>query len=433
MIGFAGLSHLGIVSSVAAASKGFEVVAYDADPALVRGLEEGRLPVVEPQLPELVAEHRSRLRWTASVAELSGCDLIYASRDVPIDAQNRSDLTPIRDLFAEIVAIAAPQATFVVLSQVPPGFTRALRAELGAKRRPLALCYQVETLVFGRAVERATRPERFIVGCEDPAAPLPPPLDAFLVSFGCPVLKMRYESAELAKIAINMFLVSSVSTTNMLSEVCEAVGADWSEIAPALRLDRRIGQHAYLTPGLGIAGGNLERDLMTIMALASESGADAGLVDAWLTNSRHRRDWVLRKLYAEVTSRVAEPVVSVWGLAYKENTASIKNSPALGLIESLRGVTVKAYDPAVPLDAARSSLLTRAASPLDACRGADALAVMTPWPEFKAVGLDRVHDVMRGRLILDPFGVLDGRRGEELGLTYFRLGASRAADEVPVW
>ena len=166
-----------------------------------------------------------------------------------------------------------PDAVMVVLSQVPPGYTRALGV-----LPPQRLYYQVETLVFGQAVERATKPERTIVGCADPAAPLNPRFRAVLDAFGCPILPMRYESAELAKISINCCLVASVTVGNTLAELCEQIGADWSEIAPALKLDRRIGPYAYLTPGLGIAGGNLERDLATVQRLSDAHGTEAGLI-----------------------------------------------------------------------------------------------------------------------------------------------------------
>ena len=168
------------------------------------------------------------------------------------------------------LANTRPDAVVVVLSQVPPGYTRA-RQQPGR-----LLYYQVETLIFGRAVERAVGPERFIVGCADPAKPLPAAMSAFLQSFGCPILPMRFESAELCKIAINCCLVSSISVANTLAELCEGIGADWSEIVPALKLDRRIGAYAYLAPGLGIAGGNLERDLATVVRLADGIGSDAG-------------------------------------------------------------------------------------------------------------------------------------------------------------
>jgi UDPglucose 6-dehydrogenase len=297
-----------------------------------------------------------------------------------------------------------------------------LQRVMDAKR--LQLFYQVETLIFGRAVERALHPERCMIGCADPAAPLPPAYHALLHGFGCPILPMRLESAELAKIAINIFLTSSVTATNMLAELCENIGADWAEIVPALRLDRRIGPHAYLSPGLGIAGGNLERDLVTVQDLAARHGTDARLIDAFRGNSVYRRDQVLRCLHAHLPA-TGTPVVAVWGLAYKPNTYSIKNSPAVAFIASLPGLNVRAYDPQVRLpDGIPGVNFRQTASAADACEGADALIVMTPWDEFARIDLADVKTRLRGRLVIDPFGCIDATQARALGLAYHRLGSS---------
>src|SRR6266542_3364063 len=211
----------------------------------------------------------------------------------------------------------------------------------------------------------------------DPQAPLPAALAALLGEFGCPVLPMRYESAELAKIAINMCLVASIATANTLAELCERIGADWGEIAPALRLDRRIGPHAYLAPGLGIAGGNLERDLHTVCRLADAHGTDAGVVRAWLANSEHRRDWALRQVHERVIPLAPTPTLAVLGLAYKEDTASTKNSPSLALLADLAPFVVRVYDPAVRARPECHPRLVSTASALEACTGAHALLIMT--------------------------------------------------------
>jgi len=264
VVGFAGLTHLGLVSALALASKGFRVVGYDGDAARVRDIAAGRLPVVEPGLDELARGCAQRISFSSQVKDLGACDLVYISTDVPTDDRGESDLSGISASIGQVIASLSPRALLVVLCQVPPGFTRAL--PLPSER----LFYQVETLVFGRAVERATRPERYIVGCADPAKPLPEAFAAVLGAFGCPILPMRYESAELAKIAINCCLVASVTIANTLAELSERIGADWREIVPALKLDARIGQGAYLAPGLGIAGGNLERDLDHRAAIAGD-------------------------------------------------------------------------------------------------------------------------------------------------------------------
>ena len=159
---------------------------------------------------------------------------------------------------------------------------------------------------------------------------------------------MRFESAELTKIAINCCLVSSISVANTLAELCEGIGAVWSEIAPALKLDRRIGPHAYLSPGLGIAGGNLERDLATVIRMSEDVGSDAGVVRAWIANSRHRRDWAARTIKRVLLDKTPEATVAVWGLAYKENTDSVKNSPSLATLRQLPARAAGAARPRRP-------------------------------------------------------------------------------------
>lgn len=415
-VGFAGLTHLGIVSSAGAAAAGATVIACDHDLTLVAALKQGELPVHEPGLAELVKEHGARLSYTATAADLGRCDLVYICPDVPTDDKGNSDLAALQPLIEDVAAASRKDAVLVILSQVPPGFTR----KNAPKDRQVY--YQVETLIFGAAVERTTKPERFIVGCADPAQPLAPALARYLGLYGCPVLPMRYESAELAKITINMFLVSSVSTTNTVAELCEKVGADWAEIAPAMKLDRRIGPHAYLAPGLGIAGGNLERDLTTVQQLAEQHGTDAGVVAAWRSNSQRRRDWVLMKLEELVLKRQPDARLGLLGLAYKQDTKSTKNSPALALLKALPKLKIRAFDPQVAADPAFHAGLEGAADALDACAGADALIVMTPWPDFRTLDPAAIAEQLRGKLVIDPYGVLDAAGCKRAGLSQHVLG-----------
>jgi UDPglucose 6-dehydrogenase len=293
MIGFVGLSHLGINYSLATAAKGFDILCFHPSEVEIAEFARGRFSIHEPGLQELFDSSKQRVRYTAEASDLSQCELVFVTLDIHTDEQNISRTEPLLALIDSIAPHLKAGATLVLLSQVSPGFSRMLHERLARSSAIGQVIYQVETLIFGRAVERALYPERYIVGVADLSQPLPPLLQRWHLSFGCPVLVMRFESAELAKIAINFFLVSSVTTTNTLAEVCEHVGADWSEIAPALRLDARIGPKAYLKPGLGIAGGNLERDLRTVQALASLHLLDVGVVTAWQSNSDHRWDWVL--------------------------------------------------------------------------------------------------------------------------------------------
>jgi UDPglucose 6-dehydrogenase len=418
VVGFAGLTHLGLVSAIATASKGFRVIGYDADRGRVADIRAGRLPVVEPGLDNLARDNAARLSYTDRPGDLGACDIVYIASDVPTDDRGQSDLTGISALISEVIPALGPEAVLCVLCQVPPGFTRALPFD------PARLYYQVETLVFGRAVERATQPERFIVGSADPARPLPAPYAALLGAFGCPILPMRYESAELAKIAINCCLVASVSVANTLADLSERIGADWHEIAPALRLDRRIGAYSYLAPGLGIAGGNLERDLATVLHLSATTGSEASVIAAFLANSAARRDWVLRLIHREVLARKANPTFAILGLAYKENTHSTKNSPSLGLIEHLHPWPIRVYDPIVPASAAPHPMVTGATDAIEAAEGSDAVLIMTPWPQFRSLAPAELAAVMAGRVIVDPFRVLEPAAARAAALLYFTLGAS---------
>jgi UDPglucose 6-dehydrogenase len=418
VVGFAGMTHLGLVSAAAVAGRGFEVVCFDADGAVIDRLARQDWPVLEPGLDELIRGNGARQRFTSARGELKACDVVYVAPDVPTDDRGNSDVSGLSALIRDVAAAMQPDAVMVVLSQVPPGYTRAL-----AVRPPGQIYYQVETLVFGQAVERATKPERTIVGCADPAAALDARFRAVLDAFGCPILPMRYESAELAKISINCCLVASVTVGNTLAELCEQTGADWSEIAPALKLDRRIGAYAYLAPGLGIAGGNLERDLATVQRLSQVHGTEAGVVAAWLRNSHYRRDWPLRQLQSRVLSRIADPVIGMLGVTYKENTHSIKNSPAVALIRELATCRLAVFDPAVRASAAWHSRMTLADDALGACEGADALVIMTPWPQFRALAPGAIAGRLRGRVVVDPFSVLDRAAAAAAGLEHVVLGA----------
>jgi UDPglucose 6-dehydrogenase len=421
MIGFIGLSHLGLNYSLATAAKGFDVVAYDADRELTRQCAAGECPLDEPGYNELFAPHRARIRYTSEQSALAMCELVFYSLDVPTNERNESDISPLTALIRATAPHLSSGTTAVVLSQVAPGYMRQLKTKL----RDLSSAefyYQVETLIFGRAVERAMQPERFIVGADDPARPLPTPLQAWHAAFACPVLVMRLESAELAKIAINFFLVSTVTTANTLAEICEAIGADWNEIAPALRLDKRIGPHAYVTPGLGIAGGNLERDLVTVQSLASRHGTEAGIVKAWQCNSTHRRNWAIRQLQRAFPDQENPPVLAVWGLAYKADTHSTKNSPSLELIRAFPSHSIRAHDPVAKIDAAEFPQVTICSSPLEAAEGADALLVMTPWSSYGSLPLTELRNLLRGRVVIDPYAILNEAECRALGFEYHRLG-----------
>lgn len=421
-IGCVGMTHLGLIYTTAFAAKGFKLIAYDTNEDLIVQLQKFDLSVNEPDLLNLLITNNNNIIFTSDVNQLKACDLVFIACDVPTDSMGMSDLTMIQDLIHQTLPNLSAKTCLIILSQVYPGFTRAL---------PFAhdrLFYQVETLIFGCALERALKPERYIVGTDDPNRQLPALYLELLQAFNCPILNMRYESAELAKIAINMYLISSVTTTNMLSEICCQVGADWEEIIPALRLDKRIGQHAYLTPGLGIAGGNLERDLQTILQIGQRNDIEMAVARAWCVDSLYRRDWVLRCI-KHILTTISNPTICILGLAYKANTNSIKNSPALNLIQQVTtqyNLKIHVHDPIVEYQPALANV-TQYQNINDALHTSDVLIIMTSWEHYRALHIQELKNLMHGNTIIDPYRVLSSHAMYALEFNYFSLNRAQDA------
>lgn len=430
--GFLGLSHLGIVMSAAWASRVGPALAVDPDARTTERLRARDLPIHEPGLPELIDDSADCLRYSSDLAELAECPFVVITRDVPTDDDNRADLAPVRDLVRAALPHLRQEVTLALMSQVPPGFTRQLASEIRLARPDLRfqLFYWVETLIFGDAVRRGLEPERFILGCERPEIGLPELLREGLEAFDCPVLPMSYESAELTKMAINLYLVGSVTYANMLADLCEAVGADWSEMVPALKLDRRIGPAAYLRPSLGVAGGNLERDLITLKRLGCAHHAETPYLDALIQSNEHRFQWVERQLDCHVYSRISQPRLAIWGLTYKKDTCSTKNSPALRLIDSARRrAWIQGWDPVIgPNDL--QCPIELAASRDDALFEADALIIMADWDAFSVVDFDTLRARMRRPVIIDCAGALAHRRPEMTGIDYVTMGVGISPSRV---
>jgi UDPglucose 6-dehydrogenase len=319
------------------------------------------------------------------------------------------------------------------MSQVPAGFTRRVAQRIKQARPELefTLYYWMETLVFGDAVNRFLHPERLIIGCPDPEAPLDGRFEMALRRLECPIFRMRFESAELTKTAVNCYLAAAVTYANTLADLCEGVGADWAEMEAALRLDARIGTKAYIKPGLGIAGGNLERDLTTLQELSYQAGVDRSFLDALVGHNQRRYHWLLRQLQGRLLGHVESPVIAMWGLTYKKDTHSTKNSIAMRLLVDLGGAAeFHAWDPAVGVEGRDG---TDQYSVLD---GADALLIMNDWDVFAAADVAEIARRLRGRLVIDCPGVLRERAAELGGLDYVVMGRSAedaaGAGDAPV-
>lgn len=415
-IGFVGMTHLGLVTSIAASNRGHNVVCFDQDNSLITKLNEKDLPINEPYLDKALNKNFNKIQFTSEVGNLDNASIVYVCPDIKTNNQGTSDLSEIKSLLEYIIKNTQKSTVIVILSQVNPGFTREYKNKFKNRK----IYYQVETLVFGIAFQRSMFPERFIVGCDDPNY-LDKNLKKYLKSYDCPILKMRYESAELAKISINMFLVSSVTTSNMLAEICESIGADWDEIIPSLRLDKRIGEYAYLKPGLGISGGNLERDLASIKKISVSNNTDARLITSWTFNSKYRKAWpynILKKENIKLNSQIG-----ILGLSYKENTHSVKNSPSIFTIKLLSKYNLKVYDPVVNWDTKWHKNTFVCKQKEDVLEKIDVLMILTPWPEFyDKKFLNKILKNLKNKLIIDPYNIIYDLIKDKKDIKIYTLG-----------
>lgn len=393
-IGFVGMTHLGLIYSLASAYKNFKTFAYEDDPNLINSLRKKQFPIKEPELIKTFEKCKKYLNFTYNAKDLKSCNIVFFSYDVPTDNSGKSNLSFIEKKIDETISKLNKKAIFVILCQVTPGFTRKVNWPTDQK------FYQVETLVFGEAIKRAIFPERIIVGCE--SKKITKSYENFLKSFNCPILKMNYESAELTKISINICLISNISVANTLSEICEKIGANWNDIIPALKMDKRIGEYSYLKPGLGIAGGNLERDLKNIQNISQKKNIHGKIIDAFSSNSQYYSKWVYRKI-KEVKCKSKR--IAIWGITYKENTHSYKNSPSLKNIKLLNDYNINLYDPVVKLNDLKLTS-KNFINMYDCLVNCEILIIFTPWKEFKDIDIEKFKKSFRGNLILDPYNTL---------------------------
>jgi UDPglucose 6-dehydrogenase len=400
IIGFIGLSHLGLVYAIAAANRGFEVVAYDFEASMVMSLRKEEWPVEEPGLFDAFHIAKSKILFTNSVDDLHNCHIIYVSQDVKTNSQGLSDLKLIEELTSIAVSIKGICQAKVILSQVPLGFTRRIQ-----RQDNIPWFYQVETLVFGEAISRAINPDRIMIGCQRRNQKLVSTLEEYLFAFNCQILPMKYESAELAKMSINAYLAATISTTNQLSQIALQNGADWADIETALRLDNRIGQHAYVKPGLGIGGGNIIRDLETLSKLHNEIDSSVNLFETFSEDTSNRRSSVLNSIREILNSSGEEAKLCIIGLTYKANTNSLKNSLSLEILDEFLGKVTSIFDPFVSLPLSHLMYNLQVSSLEAALESCSAAVIMTPWPYFQDIEWPKV---LGGRklVLIDPWNIV---------------------------
>lgn len=416
-LGFVGLTHLGLNYLAASAQKKFSVTGVDTDSKKVLKLNKNIIEYEEPNLKKVILKNNKNIRFSNDFKNLKKCNLVFISQDVKTSTSGKSDLKNLLILINKTIKHLNKNAILVVLSQMKPGFMRSINID------HKKLYHQVETLIFGKAFNRALYPERIIVGCQSKFNEINPIYLRYLKSFKCPILKMEYESAEIAKISINLLLASSVTTTNILSELCEKMSADWNDIVPALKLDKRIGKFAYIKPGLGISGGNIERDIVTVKSLLRKKSPPDLLLKNILENSQYMKTWISRILTKEMILDEKNKIsIGIIGAAYKENTNSIKNSPIIDLLNYLKNKkNISIYEPMLNLEL-KNKNIQQVKDLKKLINKNKILIFMRPWVNQKEI--KNIHKNLNNKLIIDPYRVINFKDQKNRLNKYFTLGTN---------
>ena len=423
-----GLWHLGSVTAACMAEH-FPTIGIDPDPAVVDGLRDGRPPIFEPGLEELVRQglQTRRLEVTSELARVAGADFVWVTFDTPVADDDRADVEVVVRHVERLFPHLADGAVVLISSQVPAGTTARLEAAFAAVAggRRVEFACSPENLRLGKAIDVFRKADRIVVGTRTPEARAK--LEQLLAPLGRPIVWMSTESAEMVKHAVNAFLATSVVFINEIAAACEATGADAKEVERGLKSETRIGPGAYLGPGAAFAGGTLARDVAFLLGMGERLGFATPLLAGVKQSNDVHRGWARRRLGALLGS-LRGKTIALLGLTYKANTDTLRRSESVALSRWCleQGATVRAHDPAIKEKSAElpdSLILCGTAD--DALRGADAIVVATEWPAFRALTADGIAAAAPGAIVLDANRFLAAALAADARIRYVAVGTAK--------
>lgn len=414
-----GLWHLGSVTA-ACCARHFDVTGLDFDEAVVSGLNQGKAPIFEPGLNELLAAGLAKksLRFTTNAkTACANADVLWLCYDTPVNDHDESDVTFVLERLRRALLHLPHGALVLISSQLPVGTCRELERE----SPHFDFACSPENLRLGRALNAFEKAERVVVGIRNDARRAL--LEQLFKPFTPQVLFMRTESAEMVKHGLNSFLAVGITFINEIARLCEHTGADAKEVSAGLKSDIRIGPKAYLNPGGPFAGGTLARDVVTLTKLAAENHEQLSLISAIKQSNDLHRGWAFRKLQTRLGD-LRGKTIAVLGLVYTPNTDTLRRSAAVELCRQLvaAGARVQAFDPALkslPTDLAAISLASNLAAAL---QSADAAVIGTEWPAFREPSWANLLPSMKHRLFIDPNRFLDRELGGLSGIELVSVG-----------
>ena len=421
-IAIIGTGYVGLSSGACFAHLGHDVTCVDVMQLKIDNLNNGILPLVETGLNELVAEgvEAGRLKFTTDVkSAVKDADIVFLCVPTPEGTDGSADLSYIQTAAKTLSSLLRSGAIVVNKSTVPVGSTKVVEREL--KRPDIAVVSNPEFLREGSAIQDFLHPDRIVVGSDNQEAAVA--VGALYEKVGAPVVITDPASAETIKYAANAFLATKISYINAVAAICEGVGADINDVVLGLGYDKRIG-HEFLRPGPGWGGSCFPKDTKAMVKIAQDAGYDFGLLKGVITVNDQQYGRIVDKIRTAANGTLRGKRIAAWGLTFKALTDDLRDSPAVEIISRLlaEGASVNVFDPTVTAAPKGLDTIFVSASPLEACAGADVIAVLTEWDDFRWVSPADAAGTVRTKQVVDARNLLDRSEWCRAGFEYQGIG-----------
>ncbi len=423
-----GLWHLGLVGAASLADMGFQVSASEIDQDKVRSIQEGKLPLFEPGLDELFQAKRKSgsLLITKTMTEaVKGASVILMTYDTPVNDDDQVDLSKLEATLHEIVPHLERDCLLVIQSQIPVGTSKRWQEWIEGLRPKsnIDLVYSPENLRLGNAIELYKHPDMIVIGTNSQTAQKK--AETFFTRFGSPCFWVNWETAELAKHALNTFFATSISFANELGRICEQAGANGLEIAKILKADKRIGPKAQVRPGLGFSGATLARDVRALQEFGERHQMETPVMDAVMHINDTQILHLMNKIENHFGTKLKGSSLAIWGLTYKAGTSTLRRSLSIDLIQMLeaKGVHTTAHDPMADLSELPASLSINFTRDLEqSVQNKDGIILMTEWEIYQKQDFSKIKKSLKNPFILDTKNHLDRKALEALHFNYLEIG-----------
>ena len=430
-IAVVGTGYVGLVVGACFAENGSTVVCVDKDESKVQTLNAGRMPIYEPGLEEIVRRNRfeERLTFTTDLpAAVRASEVVFIAVGTPQTEDGSADLQHVLGVARDVGRAMNKYTVVVDKSTVPVGTAAKVRDVIAAEtKQPFSVVSNPEFLKQGAAIEDFMKPDRVVIGVEPQdqrAANVMREMYSAFTRTGAPIMVMDTASAELCKYAANSILATRISFMNEIANVCELFGADVDQVRKAIGSDRRIGT-SFLFPGVGYGGSCFPKDTQALLKSAKDKGYDFKILDAVEAVNERQKSRLFEKMQAHF-SDLKGKTIALWGLAFKPRTDDMREAPAIVVVERLlaAGATVRAYDPGARETARRifNGRVALVEKSYDALAGADALAIVTEWNEFREPDFSKMRQLMRSPVVFDGRNIYSPEQMRTLGFTYFSIG-----------